>query len=507
MTGCNPGKHGIYNFMEPRPGEYGMRYSNAGSRKARTLWRLLNEAGHTTGVVNVPFTYPPEQLDGFQVSGMDTPSESSAFIHPPELREELERETGKLGLEIRYLGAMSTDERRDAVLEGMRKLDEQWTRVALHTLEKHPCEVMMVTFMSIDTVQHHFWHHMDPGHFLHDPRGAERYRDAIKGVYRRLDETVGRILERLPEDCTVLVVSDHGGGPVSDRTVYLNRYLAQLGLLAYKEGAGLGQRVMRWGYDAARSLLTSDQKQWLAHRLPGMRESMENVATSFANIDWKRTKAYCSEVLAYPPSVFLNMKGERPEGTVEPGEREDLLRLLTEKLLELKDPRDGSAIIPRVYRREELFQGECAAQGPDLVLDWWSGAGFSASPSLAEEKEGPVLKIRERAPMKEPEWSGTHRLHGVLIGSGPAIQAGARIEGARLVDLMPTILYLMNVEIPAGLDGRVLTEMVNPDHLRTHPVKTEGGEFEAVAGAQSTPYSDAEAAEVEERLKALGYVD
>jgi predicted AlkP superfamily phosphohydrolase/phosphomutase len=509
MTGCNPGRHGIYNFMEPREGEYGMRYSNAGSRKARTLWRVLNDAGHSTGVVNVPFTYPPEPLDGFQVSGMDTPSEKSAFVHPPELREELEREIGKLNLEIRYLGAMSTNGRRDAVLEGMRKLDEQWTRVALHALEKHPCEVMMVTFMSIDTVQHYFWHHMDERHFLHDPALAGRYRDAIKDVYRRLDESVGRILKMLPEDCTVLVVSDHGGGPVSDRTVYLNRYLQELGLLAYRQdlAGGLMARVTRGIYEAVRGALGSDQKKWLASTFPVLRERMENAATSFANIDWARTKAYCSEVLAYPPSVFLNMKGERPEGIVTESEREELLRSLTDKLLELKDPRDGSAIIPRIYRREEVFQGECAAQGPDLVLDWWSGAGFSASASLAEETGQPVLKIRDRAPMKEPEWSGTHRLHGILIGSGPAIQPGAQVEGARLMDMMPTILYLMDVPIPAGLDGRVLTEMVRPEHLREHPVRQEGGAFEAAPAVPNTPYSAEEAAEVEERLKALGYVD
>ncbi len=509
MTGCNPGKHGIYNFMEPREGSYAMRYANAGSRKARTLWRLLNEAGHSTGVVNVPFTYPPEALDGFQISGMDTPGESSAFVHPPELREELEREVGKLELEIRYLGAMSTDARRDAVLEGMRKLDEQWTRVALHGIEKHPCEVMMVTFMSIDTVQHYFWHHMDAGHFLHDPAGAGRYREAIKNVYRRLDESVGRIVERLPRDCTVLVVSDHGGGPVSDRVIYLNRYLAQLGLLAYKRGGGVGvfARVARRIYGAARGMLGSNQKKWLAERFPALREKIENAATSFANIDWKRTKAYCSEVLAYPPSVFLNIKGERPEGIVEPAEREELLEFITGKLSELKDPRDGSRLIPRIYRREELFEGECAAQGPDLVLDWWSGAGFSASPSLAEEQAGPVTKMRERGPMTEPEWSGTHRLHGILMARGPAIRPGAQAEGARLVDLMPTILYLMGEQIPGGLDGRVLSEIVRPEYLAEHRVKREGGAFEAAAGAQSRPYSEEEAAEVEERLKALGYVD
>ena len=458
--------------------------------------------------MNVPFTYPPEPLKGFQISGMDTPSEKSAFVHPPELRAELEEALGSLELEIRYLGAMSTDARRDAVLEGMRKLDEQWTRVALQALERHPCDVMMVTFMSIDTVQHYFWHYMDPAHFLHDAKGAARYGDAIQQVYRRLDASVGRILERLPQECMALVLSDHGGGPVSERVLYLNRYLAQLGLLAYREepGRNLGRRMLRRAYNFLRGSLSSDHKKWIAHLIPALVGRVESAATSFSNIDWPRTKAYCSEVLAYPPSVFLNIKGERPEGIVDPAEREALLEFLAAKLSALKDPRDGSPIIPRIYRREELFEGPHAAQGPDLVLDWWSGAGFSVRPSLAEEGAGPALEIRERKPMGQPEWSGTHRLHGIMILRGAAARAGGRVSGARLIDMMPTLLYLLGVPVPTGLDGRVLTEAIDPAYLLAHPVQAPGA-APAPAAAQSAPYSAEESAEVEERLKALGYVD
>ena len=511
MTGCNPGKHGIFNFMEPQADSYAMRYANAGSRRAPSLWSVLNQAGLTTGIINVPFTYPPEKLAGFQISGMDTPSEKSAFVHPPELRRELEEVLGGLDLEIRYLGAMSTDARRDAVLEGMRRLDEQWTRVALHALEKRPCDVMMVTFMSIDTVQHYFWHHMDPAHFLHDPKLAGRYRDAIQQVYVRLDAALGRIVARLPPDCTVLAVSDHGGGTVSDRVVYLNRYFSQLGLLAFKTEElppfkKAVRAALRGVYGLLRGAMTSDQKKWLANLLPSLRERFENAATSFSDIDWERTKAYCSEVLAYPPSVFLNVRGEHPQGIVEPPDRDALLALITQKLTELKDPRDGSPIIPRIYRREELFHGDCAAKGPDLVLDWWSGAGFSASPSLVEAQGEPALQIRERAAMREPEWSGTHRLHGMVVLRGPAIRPGARVEGARLIDVMPTLLYLLGVPVPAGLDGRILSGAFEPEWLRSHPVPGEGAPAVAPT-APATPYTAEEAAEVEEHLRSLGYVD
>ena len=90
MTGKNPGKHRIFHFMEAEPGSYSLRYLNASSRRAKTIWKMLSDAGFTVGTMNIPFTYPPERLNGFQIAGMDTPSENSAFVYPAEIRQELE---------------------------------------------------------------------------------------------------------------------------------------------------------------------------------------------------------------------------------------------------------------------------------------------------------------------------------------------------------------------------------------------------------------------------------
>lgn len=81
MTGKNPGKHGIFHFVETEHGGYAMNYANATSRRSPTVWKLLNDAGYSVGTMNIPFTYPPEPLDGFQISGMDTPSETSPFLY------------------------------------------------------------------------------------------------------------------------------------------------------------------------------------------------------------------------------------------------------------------------------------------------------------------------------------------------------------------------------------------------------------------------------------------
>jgi predicted AlkP superfamily phosphohydrolase/phosphomutase len=512
MTGKNPGKHGIFHFVETEHGGYAMNYANATSRRSPTVWKLLNDAGYSVGTMNIPFTYPPEPLNGFQISGMDTPSETSPFIHPPELREELVKHVGGIQLDLRFLGAMSTDERRNQVLAEMKQMDEQWTKAALYLLGNHPQDVMMFVFMSIDTVQHYFWQHMDKDHFIHDPKLAPKFGDAVRKVYERLDVAAGQIIDRLPPETPVFVVSDHGGGPVVDRTIFLNRYLAQLGLLHYHEKATsgirkLGKRILRLGFSLLRSTLTSRQKSRLALLFPKIRQKSEMAYSSFTSIDWSRTKAYCSEVLASPPSIWINLKGVKPQGTVDPAEYDALVDFIVEKLAELKDPRTGKPVINRVYRRNEIFHGPFAHEGADLVLDWWSEDSlFSTQPSFPEDINKPALIIREHRPSETSEWGGTHRLHGIVIADGPAFKSGAEIANARLIDIAPTLLYLLNVPVPEDMDGKVLTSVFHPDFLSAHAVRA--GVASGTSGAdRPSGYTDEESAKVEERLQALGYLE
>jgi predicted AlkP superfamily phosphohydrolase/phosphomutase len=518
MTGKNPGKHGIFHFVETEWNSYAMNYANGGSRRAPTVWKLLNAAGFSVGTMNIPFTYPPEALNGFQISGFDTPSPNSPYVHPPSLKRELVDHVGKINHDVRYLGFMSTAKRRAQVLAEMEKIDQQWAAAAIYLLEHHPQDVMMFVFMSIDTVQHYFWHYMDRSHFLYDPKAEPRFGNAVRQVYERLDAVTGRIIEKLPDDTTVFIVSDHGGGPVVDRTVFLNRYLHQLGLLHYRKSRTrnrrgrfslhrIGSNILREGYSFLRRSLSSRQKSRLAETFPGLRIRAELAYTSFVNIDWGRTKAYCSEVLASPPSIWINLKGVKPAGIVEPAEYKTLTDFIIEKLGELKDPRTGERIIARVYRRDELFHGPFSAEGADLVLDWWSEDSlFSTQPSFAKDRNKPTVIIREHRPSEDSEWGGTHRLNGILIGRGPALKTAAEIENAGLIDLAPTLLYLFGVPVPEDMDGKVLTSAFQSDFLAAHPLQT--GHASGTSGTdRPTGYTEEESAKVEERLKALGYLE
>ncbi len=512
MTGKNPGKHGIYNFMEHARDGYGMIYTNGSNRRAETVWSMANRAGYTVGVMNTPFTYPPEKLNGFQISGLDTPSSDSAFVHPLELKKEIEAKFGSLIMDSRYLGSMTSLEKRARAVEEFKRSDEQWSQLALYLLEQHPQDIMMFTFMSIDTVEHHFWHYMDKNHFYHDPEGAELFRDVIREVYQRLDRTVGEIVSRLDSSAHIFVVSDHGQEAISDRTLFINRILHQAGLLAYKPMnpftsmlKALTGSVHEW----LRKNMTHEQKLLISSLFPKLRDNADAIVTSYTEIDWSRTRAFCHEAWACPPSVIINLKDVKPQGIVEKADYEKTIQEVMTALHAVQDPRTGKPVMAKAHRREELYRGDCAECAPDLTLQWWGASPFNTKPSLREESDLPPLRIEKPEPLCRPEWSGHHTLDGILIASGPCFKRGEKVSGARLIDLAPTLLSLLGMPIPEDMDGKVLQQAMDPSKQSNYQKDgrplTENATTTSSAGEQG--YSAEEAEQVETRLKNLGYLE
>jgi predicted AlkP superfamily phosphohydrolase/phosphomutase len=109
MTGKSPAKHGIFHFrqFDPLTGEE--RVHNSASISDTTLWEYMSAGGISVGVVNVPMTFPPLKVNGFLVSGVDTPSLREDYTYPPELKEEISFRFPNYGL----LPALSFDSRSD----------------------------------------------------------------------------------------------------------------------------------------------------------------------------------------------------------------------------------------------------------------------------------------------------------------------------------------------------------------------------------------------------------
>jgi predicted AlkP superfamily phosphohydrolase/phosphomutase len=516
MTGKNPGKHGLYHFIEPRPGSYEMRYTNARSRLAKTIWQILNESGISVGVLNVPMTYPPDRLNGYMISGMDSPEDSTAITNPPELYQELQERFGKVSPQIRYLGYLKTDQRREGVLKGLEEMDAHYLQLTDYLLNKYPVDVAMVVFTSVDTVQHFFWQYMDRTHPQHDAVGAAKYGEAILRVYQRVDEIIAKLIGSLPEDTAVLLMSDHGFHPTSARVVHINRYLFDLGLLRLHDSSQqwyhpqtLIQATIKRVDTVLRRTLTPHQKAKVSRMFPGLRNMWESHYAGLSNIDWAQTKAYCYEILTFPSCVWINVKGLRPQGIVDPGaEYEQLMRFITDKLYALKDPMTGQQLISQVYRKQEIYHGPYLDQAPDLTLAWWDGVTLLGKPSFTQDGHEPVVSFTGGRPISAGEWGGTHALHGILVFRGKPFHKGKKLEQVEIVDLAPTLLHILGLPIREDMDGRVLHEAFKAEFAAAHGIATRiRGDSDDEASPQERTYSDAEAVKVEARLRGLGYIE
>ncbi len=503
MTGKNPGKHGVFDFLRPSAGTFEM--VNASQIDGKLLWEILSDAGRSVGVLNVPITYPPRKVNGYLVPGLLSPDQG-VTTYPPDLLKLYRAELGRYRItpDVQYSPASV-----DAFIADIHDLIDTQLRYALRLMQDRPTDVLMVHFLASDNASHALWRYMDSTHPLHDPALAPKYGDALLKVYQHLDEAAQSLISnfqpfdfaqgRLPNskrqtpNTNVIVMSDHGFGPLH-KTVNLNVLFLQAGLMHLKPHA-----LTRLRYAMFKRGLTPKGVYRMLERM-----SLQNVTArvsrqtrnqvvskflSFEDVDWSRTVAYA---MGHVGQVYLNLKGREPEGIVEPSAYHATRQKVVDVLKTLHDPQSDRPLVDRIILREEAAWGPYLDRSPDLhlVLDGYRAIAF---PLFATEGKVVTPQIRGD--------SGCHRLHGIFIGSGPAF-AGASIDGARITDLAPTILHILDVPVPSDMDGRVLVEALAPD-LRARAARTAQA---ADYTPQQVDFSADEQAEVEERLRALGYL-
>lgn len=498
MTGTNPGQHGVYDFTRRVPNTYQVEFINATYRRRPSLWRMLSDAGRRVGVMGVPATYPPEPLNGFQISGFDAPVAvgiDRSFITPPALYDEIRREVGEYrttDFQEVHIGPGWHRAAYRSILEVLAVKQD----IAAYLLQREPWDCFMVLFGEADTVSHHFWLYHDPASPRYQP-GSGEFADAIRTVYERLDEAVGA-LRVLAPDAHVLVASDHGFGGAGDKAVYINRRLAECGLLRFRRRgiAGLG----------------ADAAKRLALRLPaGVQERVFRLAgpwagalesrSRFAGIDWAGTRAF-SEEQNTNPGVWINLHGREPEGVVSPGAYESTRDAVVEALGAWRNPASGEPVVARAWRREEVYQGPYVGEAPDVVIEFALDGGYSYAVQGSGGRPGPALRVLDPAEYlgaKGPGMNGTHRPEGVLLLAGPGVRPGIHLQGAHIVDVAPTALYLLGLPVPSYMDGRVLTEALTGDRP-VERVDVALPDHESPAA-----YSPDEERVIAGRLHALGY--
>lgn len=303
----------------------------------------------------------------------------------------------------------------DTFLEDAYANWAQQVDMALRLLDEPGSDLIFLHLFTVDNAQHLFWAYSDPAHPAHEAARAWRYRGEIARAYRWIDAQLGRLLERIDGRTTVIVVSDHGGAPVY-RLVYPNAWLAARGYLAPRE---------------------------------------EVAAGTAARLDWDRTRA----AMYGTGGIWLNVQGREPRGVVAPGAPyEALRREIGDALAAWRDPETGGPVVTRVLRGEEIYGPTARDTGPDLVPALARGYGLGRGEGLGRVMAGKPLIEPNLTP-----WSGGHegpylpdQVPGIAVLWGRGVTAGELPHAARLHDIAPTVLRLLDVDPPAAMEGHDL---------------------------------------------------
>lgn len=425
ITGVNPGKHAMFDWYRRLPNSRALVSETSKSLRTKAIWTLLSEVGRPVGAINVPLTDPPHPVNGFMITGMPH-TEPKGFTYPPELQSTLD------GYLTDSMGDHLDDDNAEELLDKFMRTYRERLKVTLRLMQERPWDLFWVVFTATDRIQHYYWKFMDENHPRYEPEAPELLKSAIFNLWTEVDAGIGQILDVMPEDATVIIMSDHGFGPIY-KEIRLHNLVRGRDLegdpICYTDG-GIAQLI------------------------------------------------------------YIDLQGRLPFGVVPQDKYEETRDHIASLLLNLRDPETGEAVLDAVYRKEEVYSGRYVSKAPDLVAiekPFYYMQGDTI-PGLDPIGEGIAT------------FNAFHQPKGILTVSGPGISAGELSEVPSLMDITPTILYMLGVPVRSYMDGEVIKSLFTQEYLASNKIRFS--EADADLEVEEPEYTDEEL----EKLKAVPYL-
>lgn len=181
---------------------------------------------------------------------------------------------------------------------------------------------------------------------------------------------------------------------------------------------------------------------------------------------------------------------------------------------------EGTDIVQHVFLRYAKPQWFRGTQRPSeeeirvlgsVIENYYSWVDSQIGELLKHADENTIVGIVSdhgvEASWRNMHYSGDHvnAPPGLFVFAGGPINKGVVLNGASIEDIAPTLLYLLGYPIGLDMDGRVLTEIIEPTFLEKYPVvkvNTLDGGFIFGGRAEESVYDK----NLIEKLKAVGYL-
>jgi predicted AlkP superfamily phosphohydrolase/phosphomutase len=466
MTGVDPVDHGVYDILETKAGTHKSYPVTYKSIKERTFLADLDAAGKEAVYIDLPLTFPPPQIKGRLLAGGVLPKGPSVS-HPADLQDTLA--AAGAPWEINGMSWTTYRNKPEAYLDEALEVTGKRIKATEWLMDNSDWDFLMSVWVSVDRTQHCLSNYVGPDHPEYAANRGTTIYSKVVDVYKQLDDALGSFLARTNEDDTILFVSDHGFQSCS-RAVNMDHLLSKFGYLHF-DASNMIYGPMQWG-----PIRTVARK---AYDLLGLHGKVSLKQP----VKWSQTKAYTS-IRSTGEGVSINLAGREIDGIVDPADFEKVRDEVMERLSSFVDPETGKKPVKEIYKREDVFHGKFEDTAPDILM------------VPAEQ----YSLTHAKSAVEKADWlAGDHRPEGVIIASGPNVKP-FEVE-PKLVDMAPTILAALDA--PAGIkhSGRVIHEIVGAADVTVDESINTG------STAGDSDLSDQEAAEMEEHLAGLGYLE
>ena len=294
----------------------------------------------------------------------------------------------------------------EAFLKQAWSIQEERETMFFDALEKTRRGAVVCVFDITDRLQHMFFRYLERDHPANADKDFDDHKDAIRDLYKKMDELIGRVMAKVPQDSVLMVMSDHGFKPFR-RGVNLNSWLWKNGYLVLKDDKPSGE-------------------MW------------------YQDVDWSKTRAYAVGL----GGIYLNLLGRRARGIVKPGEEEEQLRTeIREKLRGLKDEADGGQAIAEVYDLKQLYSGPYVGDAPDLLAGFAVGwrVSWNCATGIVDEQ---IFEDNTKS------WSGDHCMNPPDVPGIFFCNREVGVDPINIMDIGPTVLDLFGVDVPPYCDGK-----------------------------------------------------
>lgn len=462
LTSTTPATHGIHYLAQLNPGSYQFaRPHEAEYIRAPMFWEALSESGNRIAILDVPLAKLDSKVNGIQI--VEWAGHDCLFgfqTSPSELAGEILRNHGSYPVPSNCDAIERTPGGFRHFVDTLISGVEAKAKLTCNLLMKETWDLFLQVFTESHCIGHQAWHLHDASHPAHDPEMVATLGNPVQRVYKAIDKAVGEVIGTAGSP-PVLLVCPHGMSHALGRHQLLPEVLCRLGL-----SVALPSPPDRHGpMEAVRAIgrrlpspAKSAVKRWLQ---PTARSG--SFKLPHVNVDTQASRCFVVPNGLLISGIRLNLAGREPGGIVQPGkDAETLFNDLARDLLEIKDERTQAPLVERVVRTADLYQGPNLDRLPDILVEWRDGAavGTTALPTSANAViRATSSKIGTVETVNRYGRTGEHRSDGLLVASGPGVQASNHELSISILDVAPTITAALGVKLTTA-EGTEMGSMI-----------------------------------------------